>query len=111
MTTERSPSPALRWLGAFLAGLGLAAAAAYALNELLGPASSGLPGAWKATPAATATLVAAPFVAAIVTALLGAGSPRAPQLPVAIEAAAAAPPPPPDRGEAALRLLALMQQE
>lgn len=112
MTTERSPSPALRWIGALLAGGGLGGAAAYALTQVLGPASSGVPGAWQATPVATATVVAAPLVAALLAAALGSGSPRAPHVP-AVDAttAAAPPPPPPDRGEAALRLLALLQQE
>ena len=113
MTTERSPSPALRWIGAFLAGGGLSGAAAYALTQVLGPASSGLPGAWQATPVATATVAAAPFLAALLTALLGGGSPRADVAAVGAERSAerSAPPPEPDRGEAALRLLALMQQE
>lgn len=120
MTTERSPSPALRWIGALLAGGGLSGAAAYALTQMLGPASSGLPGAFEATPVATATVVAAPFVTGLLTALLGIGSGRAPAVapkddvdgdvaPKAKTKAKAAPPP--DRGEAALRMLALMQQE
>ena len=112
MTTERSPSPALRWIGALLAGGGLSGAAAYALTQVLGPASSGFAGAWQATPVATATVTAAPFVAALLTALLGGGSARAPQVVTTAGAdVATAPPPPPDRGEAALRLLALLQQE
>jgi hypothetical protein len=113
MTTERSPSPALRWIGALLAGGGLSGAAAYALTQVLGPASSGFPGAWQATPVATATIAAAPFVAALFTALLGGGSARAPQVVPSSETdeVAAPTPPPPDRGEAALRLLALLQQE
>jgi hypothetical protein len=112
MTTERSPSSALRWIGALLAGGGLSGAAAYAVTQILGPASSGLAGAWQATPAATGAVVAAPLVAALLTAVLSGGSTRAPQV---VSDAAATPakaaPPPPDRGEAALRLLALMQQE
>ena len=112
MTTERSPSPALRWIGALLAGGGLSGAAAYALTQVLGPASSGFAGAWQATPVATATITAAPFVAALLTALLGGGSARAPQVVTTAGAeVATSPPPPPDRGEAALRLLALLQQE
>ena len=112
MTTERSPSPALRWIGALLAGGGLGGTAAYALTQVLGPASSGLPGAWQATPVATATVVAAPLVAALLAAALGGGSPRAAQVPAAATTSTAAPPPPPpDRGEAALRMLALLQQE
>jgi hypothetical protein len=113
MTTERSPSPALRWIGALLAGGGLGGAAAYALTQVLGPASSGFAGAWQATPVATATIAAAPFVAALLTALLGGGSARAPQVvpSTETEATVATAPPPPDRGEAALRLLALLQQE
>ncbi len=112
MTTERSPSPALRWIGASLAGGGLGGAAAYALTQVLGPASSGIPGAWQATPLATATVVAAPIVAALLAAVLGTGSARAPQVSTVETASATAPPPPPpDRGEAALRLLALLQQE
>jgi hypothetical protein len=113
MTTERSPSPALRWIGALLAGGGLSGAAAYALTQVLGPASAGLTGAFETTPAATATVVAAPFVAAFLTALLGGGSTRAPQVVASDPAAVAAKPaaPAPDRGEAALRLLALLQQE
>lgn len=120
MTTERSPSPALRWIGALLAGAGLSGAAAYALTQVLGPASSGLPGAFETTPVATATVVAAPFVSALLTALLGIGSGRGSQVattervdgdvaPKTKTTAKAAPPP--DRGEAALRMLALMQQE
>ena len=114
MTTERSPSPALRWIGAILAGGGLSGAAAYALTQVLGPASSGLAGAWQTTPVATATVAAAPFVAALLTALLGGGSPRVDVATATVErtsATPAAPTPEPDRGEAALRLLALMQQE
>jgi hypothetical protein len=111
MITERSPSPALRWIGAVLAGGGLGGVAAYALTQVLGPASNGLVGAWQTTPAATATVIAAPLVAAVLTALLGAGSPRASQVAAAPAEPAAPPAPPPDRGEAALRLLALMQQE
>lgn len=114
MTTERSPSPALRWIGAFLAGGGLSGAAAYALTQVLGPASSGLAGAWQTTPVATATVAVAPFVAALLTALLGGGSPRADVAATTVDratATAAPPPPEPDRGEAALRFLALMQQE
>ncbi|MCC6763957.1 MAG: DUF2760 domain-containing protein [Deltaproteobacteria bacterium] len=108
MTTERSPSPALRWSGALLAGSGLAGAAAYALTQVLGPASSGLPGAFQAAPVATGTIVAAPLLAALLTALLGSGAAAAAR-PAAGEARPAAPPP--DRGEAALRMLALLQQE
>ncbi|MCC6849063.1 MAG: DUF2760 domain-containing protein [Deltaproteobacteria bacterium] len=111
MTTERSPSPARRWIGALLAGSGLGGTAAYALIQVLGPASGGLPGAFQAAPVATGALVAAPLVAALVAALLGGGAPHA-------TAAATRPapevrpgPPPPDRGEAALRMLALLQQE
>lgn len=120
MTTERAPSPALRWIGALLAGGGLSGAAAYALTQVLGPASSGIPGSFETTPVATATVVAAPFVAALLTALLGIGSGRAPQVVAKEDADAdvapktktkAKPAPPPDRGEAALRMLALMQQE
>jgi hypothetical protein len=111
----RAPSPALRWIGAVLAGGGLSGAAAYALTQVLGPASSGFAGAWQTTPVATATVAAAPLVAALLTALFGGGSPRADQVatgaPVETPAMRPAPPPPPDRGEAALRLLALMQQE
>jgi hypothetical protein len=112
MTTERSPSPALRWIGALLAGGGFGAAAAYALAQVLGPAS-GVVGTWQATPAATGTIVVAPILAAVVTALLGGGSARTPQTAASAAGPAAARPaaPPPDRGEAALRLLALMQQE
>ncbi|MEB2283879.1 MAG: hypothetical protein B6D46_08650 [Polyangiaceae bacterium UTPRO1] len=111
MTTERSPSSARRWIGACLAGGGLAAAAAYAATQMLGAAESGLAAAFVTMPAATATIVAAPLVAALVTALLGGGSPRAAAVPggAAVEAKRAAPPP--ERGEAALRLLALLQQE
>jgi uncharacterized protein DUF2760 len=109
MTTERSPSPALRWIGALLAGGGLSGAAAYALTQVLGPASSGFAGAWQTAPAATGTIAAAPLVAALLTAILSGGSARAPQVVAAVPAKAA--PPPPDRGEAALRLLALLQQE
>ena len=113
MTEERSPSPALRWIGALLAGGGLSGAAAYALTQVLGPASSGLPGAFETTPVATATIVAAPFVTALLTALFGVGSARAPQVVASTETEAPARPaaPPPDRGEAALRMLALLQQE
>jgi hypothetical protein len=117
MTSERSASPALRWIGAFLAGGALSGASAYALTQALGPASGGFAAAWQATPVATATVAAAPFVAALLAAALGGGSPRAARTPETDAApapkAAAAPaaPPPPDRGEAALRLLALMQQE
>ena len=120
MTTERSPSPALRWIGALLAGGGLSGAAAYALTQVLGPASSGLPGAFEATPVATATVVAAPFVAGLLSALLAIGASRAPAVATKADAdgdvapkakAKAQAAPPPDRGEAALRMLALMQQE
>ena len=114
MTTERSPSPALRWIGALLAGGGLSGAAAYALTQVLGPASSGLAGAFETTPVATATIVAAPFVTGLLTALFGGGSTRAPQVAAKDEPEAEHEPkvsPPPDRGEAALRMLALMQQE
>jgi hypothetical protein len=119
MTTERSPSPALRWIGALLAGGGLSGAAAYALTQVLGPASSGIPGAFETTPVATATIVAAPLVTGLLTALLGSGSGRASQVAPKEELDADAPnakskpkaAPPPDRGEAALRMLALMQQE
>ena len=110
MTTERSPSPALRWIGALLAGAGLGGAAAYALTQVLGPASSGLAGAWQANPAAIGTIVAAPLLAALVAAVLGGGAARAPQSAVTATAARSAGPPS-DRGEAALHLLALMQQE
>lgn len=110
MTTERSPSPALRWLGALVAGSALGAAAAYALTLVLGPASNGLPGAFQATPVATGAIVAAPLVAAIVAALVGGGSARVDVAATSAERTTAAPPPP-DRGEAALRLLALLQQE
>jgi len=113
---SRAPSPALRWIAAVVAGGGLSGAAAYALTQVLGPASSGFAGAWQTTPLATAIVAAAPLVAALLTALFGGGSPRADH--VATGAPAETPtlrpapaPPPPDRGEAALRLLALMQQE
>ena len=110
MTTERSPSPALRWIGAVLVGGGLSGAAAYALTQVLGPATSGIAGAWQAIPVATGAVVAAPLLAALITALLGGGSTQASQ--VATTTAPAQPvAPPPDRGEAALRMLALMQQE
>ena len=55
MTTERSPSGAWHWIGAVLAGTGFGGASAYALTQVLGPASSGLTGAWQATPVATAS--------------------------------------------------------
>jgi len=108
MTTERSPSPALRWIGAVLAGGGLSGAAAYALTQILGPATSGIAGAWQATPIATGAVVAAPLLTALITALLGSASPASPATTAAPARPAA---PPPDRGEAALRMLALMQQE
>ena len=108
MTTERSPSPALRWIGAVLAGGGLSGAAAYALTQVLGPATSGIIGAWQATPVATGAVVAAPLLTALITALLGSASPA---LPASTAAPAQPAAPPPDRGEAALRMLALMQQE
>jgi hypothetical protein len=108
MTTERSPSPALRWIGAVLAGGGLSGAAAYALTQVLGPATSGIIGAWQATPIATGVVVAAPLLTALITALLGSASPASPATTAAPARPAA---PPPDRGEAALRMLALMQQE
>jgi hypothetical protein len=112
MTTERSPSPALRWIGALLAGGGLGGAAAYALTQVLGPASSGFAGAWQATPAATGTIVVAPLLAALIAAVLGGGAARTTPAPAAAAGTAARPAaPPPDRGETALRLLALMQQE
>ena len=113
MTTERSPSPALRWIGALLAGGGLGGGAAYALTQILGPGSGGIGASLQTTPVATATVIAAPLLAAILTAIRGGGSARAPQVPAAktAGASAAAPPPPVDRGDAALRLLALLQQE
>ena len=108
MTTERSPSPALRWIGAVLVGGGLSGAAVYALTQVLGPATSGIVGAWQTTPVATGAVVAAPLLTALIMALLGGASPASP----ASTAAPAQPvAPPPDRGEAALRMLALMQQE
>jgi MFS family permease len=111
MTTERAPSPALRWIGAVLAGLGFGGAAAYALTQVLGPAGSGMAGAWQTAPAATAAIVAAPIVAALLAAAFGGGSASAPHAPAAAVAAVPSAPPPPDRGETALRLLALLQQE
>ncbi len=113
MTQERSPSPALRWIGALLAGGGLSGAVAYALTQVLGPASGGLAGAFQGTPVATGTIVAAPLVTALLTALLGGGSTRAPQIVEHAEktAPARAAAPPPDRGDGALQMLALFQQE
>jgi len=100
---SRAPSPALRWIAAVVAGGGLSGAAAYALTQVLGPASSGFAGAWQTTPLATAIVAAAPLVAALLTALFGGGSPRADH--VATGAPAETPtlrpapaPPPPDRG-------------
>jgi uncharacterized protein DUF2760 len=109
MTTERSPSLALRWIGALLAGIGMGGAAAYA-TQLLAP--GGLEGAWQVNPLATAIGVAAPLVAALIAALLG-GATSAAEVGVAASSpdVMAPTPPPPDRGEAALRLLALLQQE
>jgi hypothetical protein len=110
MTTERSPSQALRWVGALLAGTALGAAAAFALTQLAEHTSTTIAGAWETATIATAVVVGAPLVAALITAALGGGRGAAPATTVA---AASAPPaaPPPDRGEAALRLLALLQQE
>ena len=108
MTTERSPSSALRWIGAVLAGAGLGGAAAFGLTQLLAPAGQDLVGAWHALPAPTAMVLAAPFAAALIVALLGGGGAAAPASEPKPTAVA---PPPPDRGEAALRLLALFQQE
>ena len=120
MTTERSPSGAWHWIGAVLAGSGLGGAAAYALTQVLGPASNGLAGAWQTTPAATATIVVAPLLAAMITAALRSAHPApAATTPTNVKAKSAkssvAPPasaaPAPDRGEAALRFLAQLQQE
>ncbi len=112
MTTERSPSSALRWIAAVLAGAAFGGAAAFGLIQILGPAGGGIPAAWQSLPVATGLLLGAPLAAALVTALVGGvgkATPTRESKPAAVVEAAS--PPPPDRGEAALRLLALLQQE
>jgi hypothetical protein len=110
MTTERSPSQALRWLGAVLAGTALGAAAGFALVQITEHKSDTIAGAWEVTTVATVVIVVAPLLAALITAALSGGRATA---PAAASTATAAPQPsaPPDRGEAALRLLAQLQQE
>jgi hypothetical protein len=112
MTTERSPSQALRWVGALVAGTALGAAAGFALTQLSERTSTTIAGAWETATVATVVIVVAPLVAALVTAALAGSRAAAPAAELAADDAAAPPAaPPPDRGEAALRLLAQLQQE
>jgi hypothetical protein len=119
MTSERAPSPALRWSGVLLIGLACAAAAVTA-TRLLGAAD--LPTIWRQQPLAFGALVAAPLVAAMLAALLaGAGrragaaarsaghASTAARPPASGAAARAQPAAKPE--DAALQLLALLQHE
>jgi Domain of unknown function (DUF2760) len=111
MTTERSPSQAWRWLGALLAGTALGAASGFALVQLSDRTSDTIAGAWQVTTVVTAVVVVAPLVAALITAALSGSRAAARETStVAVEPSAALAPAP-DRGEAALRLLAQLQQE
>jgi len=110
MTTERSPSQAWRWLGALLAGTALGAASGFALVQMANRTSDTIAGAWQVTTVVTAVVVIAPLAAALITAALSGGRGATPQPTTAAEPAAPVAPPP-DRGEAALRLLAQLQQE
>ncbi len=117
MNSDRSPSPALRWAGALVAGLALAAATAAALVQLLAPSGSDLGTAFRTLPVATVGAILSPLVAAVVVALIAvaAGSGRAAVKDRGPAIAAA----PADRSAAArasspaaaLQLLALLQQE
>lgn len=111
MTTERSPSQALRWVGALLAGTALGAAAGFALTQLSERTSTTIAGAWETATIATVVIVVAPLVAALITAALAGRRTGASAAIATEEKSAPSSAPPPDRGEAALRLLAQLQQE
>ena len=111
MTTERSPSQALRWLGALIAGTALGAASGFALVQLQDRTSDTIAGAWQITTVVTVVVVIAPLLAALITAALSGSGRATPQQATATAEPAAPAAPPPDRGEAALRLLAQLQQE
>ena len=110
MTTERSPSQALRWVGALLAGTALGAAAGFALTQLSERTSATIAGAWETATIAGVVIVVAPLVAALITAALAGGRTAAPAT-IGTEVPASPATPAPDKGEAALRLLAQLQQE
>jgi len=112
MTSERAPSSALRWIVALLAGLGAAAGTGFGLDHLLAGVG-GVPAAWQSLPGLVGCVLAAPLLATVITALaVPSGAPSATARTVATPPAEGAPTPAaPDRGEAALRLLALFQQE
>ena len=131
MRSDRAPSLVLRWVGVVLIGVAGGAGAALALVELLAPAAGGAGGILRGTlplavlganlssaPVAAATVLGSPLAAVLLaTLLVGTGRRNAaPQPHVRAEAARAATQA--DAvgrtaagSDAALRLLALLQQE
>jgi hypothetical protein len=111
MTSERAPSPALRWSGVALIGIGCAAAAAFTATAL--PGAADVLTIWRQQPLALTALVAAPLVAALLAALLTGAGIRTEAAPSSAgpgsTAARAQPAAKPE--DAALQLLALLQHE
>lgn len=116
MTTDRSPSAALRWAGVVLTGAACAAGAALALAPLLAPAGRDLGSALQTQSFAAAAIVVAPLIAAVVGALIAGARQSAPVATVSqphVTARVGGTPAPPVHRpvDAALQLLALLQQE
>ena len=116
MTTDRSPSAALRWAGVVLTGAACAAGAALALAPLLAPAGRDLGSALQTQSFAAAAIVVAPLIAAVVGALIAGARQSAPVATVSqphVTARVSGTPAPPVHRpvDAALQLLALLQQE
>jgi hypothetical protein len=116
MTSDRSPSEALRWAGAVLIGAACAAGAGFALSLLLAPAGRDVGAALRSQSLAAGAVVVAPLVAAVITALIAGVRRGAPAGTVAQPQRAARPsgaavPSAPWPTDAALQLLALLQQE
>jgi len=115
MTANRGPSPAVRWIGAVALGLVGSTAAAWALARLV--PDSNLRAAFEAFPLPVIAVIAAPFLATMIAAAFVSMGQREPA-PAgrdrpndAREAVADHAPPPAASDDAALHLLALLQQE
>lgn len=123
MTSDRSPSPAPRWIGVLLVGIAATAVVFLALvdvlkqaggtmHQVLSSGGAGVASVLGMAPLTMQVVLWTPLAAALVAGLIASAG-RSTRLETTAAVPAGAPPasPPPERGEAALRLLALLQQE
>ena len=116
MTSDRSPSAALRWTGVVLIGAACAAGAGLAMGLLLAPAGRDIGSTLRGQSLAAGAVVIAPLVAAVVTALIvgarqGAPAGMVPQPQGAARMGGVPVPSALQPTDAALQFLALLQQE